>query len=148
MPGETDSEKATRPLGERTEIPGFKLVENACEDQSTGTRRLYLRHLYQGKADKYAARKFYREQMPRARWALVSDRNVKGEYTLRFEKGTESCTLHITDGEGRMSRNIRIQVIIVQEERGQSSSNARKKIWRNQCPTSNLHHLPAFYSLL
>lgn len=107
---------------------GFRMVEPACEDQSTGTRRLYLRHIYEGKApSKYSVRKFYREQMPRARWALVSDGNVKGVYTLRFEKGTESCRIQITGGEGRLGPNTRIQVIIAQEERGKSPPESENK---------------------
>jgi hypothetical protein len=106
---------------------GFGLSEDACEDQSTGTRRLYLRHIYEGEAhSKYAVRKFYREQMPRARWHLVSDGNVKGVYTLRFEKGTEACTIRITDTDkGLGAPNTRIQVIIVQEERGKAPSEVR-----------------------
>lgn len=104
---------------------GFTLVEDACEDQLTGTRRLYLRHLYEGKADKYRVRKFYREQMPRAQWALVSDGNVKGRYTLRFEKSSEACTVQIQDAEGSMGHKIHIQVIIMQEERGKPPSVAK-----------------------
>jgi hypothetical protein len=108
---------------------GFQLVEDACEDQSTGTRRLYLRHLYEGDAqNKYAVRRFYREQMPRARWHLVSDGNVKGVYTLRFEKGTEACTVRITDAEsGLGAARARIEVTIVQEERGQAPAEVRDK---------------------
>ncbi|UCG15781.1 MAG: hypothetical protein JSV19_10845 [Phycisphaerales bacterium] len=107
---------------------GFRMVESACEDQSTGTRRLYLRHLYEGRApSKYSVRKFYREQMPRARWALVSDGNVKGVYTLRFEKGTESCSVQITGGEGRFGAKTRIQAIIAQEERGKSPPESGTK---------------------
>jgi hypothetical protein len=103
---------------------GFTLVEDACEDQLTGTRRLYLRHLYEGEADKYRVRRFYREQMPRAQWALVSDGNVKGQYTMRFEKNSEACTVQIQDAGGRMGRKIHIQVIIMQEERGSPPSVA------------------------
>lgn len=105
---------------------GFRLVEEACEDQSTGTRRLYLRHIYEGSAsNRYAVRVFYREQMPRARWHLVSDGNVKGEYTLRFEKGSEACTIRITDAEGSIGANTRVQVIIAQEERGEAPPKVR-----------------------
>jgi hypothetical protein len=104
---------------------GFTLVEDACEDQLTGTRRLYLRHLYEGEADKYRVRKFYREQMPRAQWALVSDGNIKGQYTMRFEKNNEACTVQIQDAGGRIGHKIHIQVIIMQEERGSPPSVAK-----------------------
>lgn len=129
-PGDTVHLTAASMLYER-DIPipsGFRMVESACEDQSTGTRRLYLRHIYEGKApSKYSVRKFYREEMPRARWALVSDGNVKGVYTLRFEKGTESCRVQITGGEGRLGAKTRIQVIIAQEERGKSPPESGTK---------------------
>ena len=126
-PGESVRLAPATMLYER-DIPipsGFRMVESACEDQSTGTRRLYLRHIYEGKApSKYSVRKFYREQMPRARWALVSDGNVKGVYTLRFEKGSEACRVQITEGDGGLGAKTRIQVIIAQEERGKSPPEA------------------------
>ena len=86
-----------------TDIPrpsGFALVEDVSEDRSTGTSRLYLRHVYVGKADKYAVRNFYREQMPLCRWVKVSEGTVRGVCSLRFEKGSESCTLEISDTGG------------------------------------------------
>jgi hypothetical protein len=113
---------AATPYERDIPIPnGFRLVERACEDQSTGTRRLYLRHTYEGRAaDRYAVRTFYRDQMPRAQWTLVSDGNVKGSYTMRFEKGTEACTVLISDVPSRLGVNTRVQVIVTQEERGKS----------------------------
>ena len=103
-----------------TDIPvpaGFAFVESASEDRSTGTSRLYLRHLYAGAAHKLNVRNFYREQMPRTRWVKVSDGSVKGEYTMRFEKGNEACTVLIRDRKG-MSGGAEVQVIISQEQRG------------------------------
>jgi hypothetical protein len=113
---------AAAPYERDIPIPaGFRLAERACEDQSTGTRRLYLRHTYEGRAaDRYAVRTFYRDQMPRAQWTLVSDGNVKGSYTMRFEKSTEACTVLITDEAGRIGVNTRVQIIVTQEERGKS----------------------------
>jgi hypothetical protein len=107
---------------------GFEMVEDACEDQMTGTRRLYLRHTYEGRAsDKYLVRDFYEEQMPRARWSLVSNRNVKGTYALRFEKGSEACTITIRDANGSLSVNTQIEVVVVQEERGTSPGEPRMR---------------------
>ena len=62
---------SSRPYEPDVPIPvGFRLVDEASEDRSTGVSRLYLRHLYHGKADKHAVRGFYREQMPLARCLL------------------------------------------------------------------------------
>lgn len=109
---------SARPFESDIPVPvGFWLVEPASEDASTGTRRLYLRHTYEGRDQKIAVRAFYREQMPLCRWVKVSDGNVKGEYTLRYEKGGESCTVQIRDSEG-LSGGSRVQVIVSQEQRG------------------------------
>lgn len=97
---------------------GFKLVDPASEDRSTGVSRLYLRHLYTGQADKYAVRSFYREQMPLARWTMVSAGNVRGVCTLRFEKGNESCDIEIRDAGKGLGRHTEIQVLIAQQQRG------------------------------
>lgn len=99
---------------------GFKLVDEASEDRATGVSRLYLRHVYRGQADIHAVRNFYREQMPLARWIKVSDGNVAGRMTLRFEKGNESCTIDIHEVPGRVRKCTEIQVIVSQEQaRGQ-----------------------------
>ncbi|MBN1514709.1 MAG: hypothetical protein JXB13_22035 [Phycisphaerae bacterium] len=107
---------------------GFRMVEDACEDQLTGTRRLYLRHTYEGRSrDKLAVRSFYEEQMPRARWTLVSNRNVKGTFALRFEKGGEACTITIRDAGRSLSANTQIEAVVVQEERGTSPGEPRTR---------------------
>lgn len=108
-----------RPFEADLPVPaGFSMVESASEDRSTGISRLYLRHLYEGKADKHSVRNFYREQMPLARWIKVSDGNVKGNFSLRFEKGSESCTIEITDNNSAFKKLAQIQIIIAREERG------------------------------
>jgi hypothetical protein len=105
---------------------GFRFVEHASEDRATGTMRLYLRHSYQGDAHKLNVRNFYRDEMPLAQWVKVSDGNVKGEYTLRFEKGNESCTVLIRDAQGRGGGTL-VQVIISQEQRGATPPTTRSK---------------------
>ena len=115
-----------RPIEPDIPIPqGFRLVESAGEDRSTGTRRLYLRHDYRGRADKHRARDFYREQMPLSRWTLMSDGNVKGDIQMRFEKQTESCTITITDRPGLFG-GTRIQVIVAREDRDRVPPATRK----------------------
>jgi hypothetical protein len=63
-----------------------------------------------GSADPHAIRTFYREQMPLLGWDRVSDQQVKGRITLRFEKRNEVCTVEIEDA-GMVSRT-KIQVIV------------------------------------
>jgi hypothetical protein len=111
---------APRPYEPDVPIPsGFRIVDDATEDRSTGTMRLYLRHVYTGAADKYAVRNFYREQMPLARWSKVSDGNVRGLCTLRFVKGNESCVVEIGDASQFKTR---IQVLVSLEQRGNEVS--------------------------
>ena len=110
---------SSRPYEADVPIPvGFKLVDEASEDRSTGVARLYLRHLYRGRGDKHAVRNFYREQMPLARWVKVSDGNVQGKITMRFEKSNESCTIEIRESAGRVSTCTEVQVLVSQEQRG------------------------------
>lgn len=90
---------------------GFRLVESASEDWSSGEIR-YLRHRYCGRADKIAVRRFYREQMAVARWTAISDGQVHGRYTLRFERKRESCTLILDDSGQLLPGGVTIDVLI------------------------------------
>ncbi len=122
---------SSRPYEPDVPIPvGFKLVDEASEDRSTGVARLYMRHLYRGRADKHAVRGFYRDQMPLARWVRVSDGNVQGKITMRFEKGNESCTIGIQESDGRFSTWAEVQVLVSQEQRGSGDRNQARR--RNQ----------------
>jgi calcineurin-like phosphoesterase family protein len=115
-----------RPFEPDLPVPAnFALVEQASEDRSTGTRRLYLRHVYTGSADKYAVRNFYREQMPLARWTKVSDGNVQGFLTMRFEKNDESCSVTITGSAHAFSNKTKVQIVVAREEWGQKPPNTR-----------------------
>ncbi len=100
-------------------------MEQASEDRSTGSARLYLRHLYEGTGDKYAVRSFYREQMPLVRWTKVSDGNIKGNFTMRFEKGNESCTITISDARSFLGPRTQIQIVVAREERGNAPPTTR-----------------------
>ena len=90
---------------------GFRLVERSCEDWSSGPIR-YLRHRYRGRAEKAAVRRFYRQQMPLVRWKAISDGNVHGRYTMRFERRTESCTITIEDATLGLSSRVVVDVLI------------------------------------
>lgn len=72
----------------------FSLVDKMSEDHESGAQRT-ARHEYRGFANPEAVRAFYREQMPLMGWSRVSDRNVKGTISIRFEKRNEACTIQI-----------------------------------------------------
>ena len=90
---------------------GFALQEQSSEDFLAGSVR-YLRHRYAGPADKYAVRRFYRRQMPLVRWTPLSDSQVQGRYTMRFERSGESCTVRIEDKPGRARGQVLVEVVI------------------------------------
>ena len=94
--GEMERLKAREtPFLDDVPVPqGFKLVDKMTEDYESGGQRI-ARHEYRGFADRYRVRKFYKEQMPLMGWNLLSDQNVKGTITLRFENKYESCTATI-----------------------------------------------------
>jgi len=81
---------------------GFSLVDRNTEDYESGGRR-WARHCYRGRADQFAVRNFYREQMPLLGWNLISDQNVKGVMTIRFENPDEACTIQI-ERDGMFNR--------------------------------------------
>lgn len=90
---------------------GFRLADQASEDWSGGPVR-YVRHRYLGRADKYAVREFYRDQMPLVRWTATSDSNVNGRIMMRFRRKNESCTVTIEDDTSGFARRVAVQVMI------------------------------------
>jgi len=90
---------------------GFRLVNESSEDWSSGSTR-YLRHRYRGRADKWAVRTFYREQMPLVRWTPISDGNVQGRITMRFQREQETCTIIIEAGRRGVWRHAVVEVLI------------------------------------
>jgi hypothetical protein len=95
---------------------GFKPVEDRSSDQSSGSIR-NVWHEYRGRSDRAALRNFYREQMASYRWVLVSDQNIKGEVTLRYEKGDEECVVMIRPVWNILDQTL-IRVTITRLERG------------------------------
>ena len=118
LPGCGDSKEGVARLSPRgvpfldgVAVPaGFKLVDKMTQDYESGGQRM-ARHEYRGHADPHAIRNFYREQMPLLGWNRVSDQNVKGTITIRFEKQDESCTVQI-QSTGAFNRSS-IQVIVM-----------------------------------
>ncbi len=102
-------EPAPRPYESDIPVPaGFALADQSSEDWQSGPLR-YIRHEYRGRADKYAVRQFYRDYMPRVRWALVSDSSAAGRYSMTFLRGTESCAVLI-EGTGRGMVRVEVRI--------------------------------------
>jgi len=101
----------------------FKLVEKSTDDYSSGGVRV-VRHDYEGRADRTALRNFYQEQMPTFRWVRISDQNVRGEQTMRFEKGNEACTITIRPKSSDWFDLTLIRVTILPFDRSGRSADA------------------------
>jgi hypothetical protein len=116
-----------RPIPYISDVPvptGFKLVDKMTDDYVSGGVRV-VRHEYEGRADRAALRNFYQEQMPTYRWARISDQNIKGEITLRFEKANESCTVVIRPTNSDWFDQSSIRVTIVPFDRSGREPPAR-----------------------
>lgn len=115
-----------RPYYADVPVPmGFKFLAEASEDSMTGRRRLYARHVYEGRADLFSVLNFYKDRMPQYNWQMVNAVNVKGVHTLQFEKGQESCSMEIRNAKSKWGGSkVRVQMIIMQEERGTASNRA------------------------
>ena len=97
---------------------GFHILEDESEDASTGRRRIYLRHVYVGSGETFTVRNFYRDRMPQYKWQMVNAVYVAGTHTMVFQKGQESCTVAISRSKSGWSSGVRVQIIIMPEERG------------------------------
>ena len=116
-----------RPYESDIPLPtGFRLVDRSSEDWSGGRLR-YLRHRYVGRADKYAVRRFYREQMPLVRWTPKGDGNVNGHVTLWFSRDAESCSITIEDDRTSFSRRVAVEVIITPSAQDKGSTRTSVK---------------------
>ncbi len=116
-----------KPVPYISDVPvpnGFRLVEKATDDYISGGVRV-VRHDYEGRADRAALRTFYQEQMPSFRWTRISDQNIKGEITMRFEKGTESCTVVVRPTSSDWLDQTTVRVTIVPFDRNGREPPAR-----------------------
>lgn len=111
------------PYLEGVAVPsGFSMVDRNTEDYSSGAGR-WARHEYVGWADPEAVRQFYREQMPLQGWNRVTDHNIKGTITLRFERRNEACDIVISP-TGFLNRT-KIQAVIMPFSRSASDGPRR-----------------------
>lgn len=110
--------KQRAPVSDLPVPVGFRILEDESEDAYTGRRRLYLRHVYVGSGEPFAVRNFYRDRMPQYKWQLVNTVHFGGTHTMVFQKGQESCTVAISRSKSAWSSGIRVQIVIMPEERG------------------------------
>ena len=110
--------KQQSPISDLPVPMGFRILEDESEDAYTGRRRLYVRHVYAGSGEPFAVRNFYRDRMPQYKWQLVNAVHVSGTHSMVFQKGQESCTVTISRSKSGWSSGIRVQIIIMPEERG------------------------------
>lgn len=75
---------------------GFSLDEGKSRNFAAAGAR-YVDHVYKGGSDRFSVARFYKEQMPVCRWALVTDMFVQGSLILDFEKETERCRVTIQE---------------------------------------------------
>ena len=111
------------PYLEGVAVPAnFKLIDRNTEDYESGGRR-WARHEYVGSADKEMLRGFYKEQMPLLGWNRVTDHNVQGTITMRFEKPNEVCDIVITSGG--MFKRVKVRAIVMPFQRPSTPSPRR-----------------------
>ena len=90
---------------------GFKLAESISRDfESAGVR--FVDHTYVGRDDKFEVERFYSEQMPQHGWVFQSKRMVRGDITLRYDKGQESAEVRIADASGLTTNRTSVQITI------------------------------------
>jgi hypothetical protein len=74
---------------------GFKMNESISRNyESAGAR--FIDHTYEGQADKFDVERFYRQQMPLKGWTMRGSQMVRGDFLMRFEKGSELCEVGIS----------------------------------------------------
>ncbi len=110
--------KQRSPISDLPVPMGFRILEDESEDAYTGRRRLYVRHVYEGSGEPFAVRNFYRDRMPQYKWQLVNTVHFAGTHSMVFQKGQESCTVAISRSKSRWGSGVRVQIIIMPEERG------------------------------
>lgn len=81
----------------------FELVDQKANSVPQAGFRM-IEHSYFGYAEPTIVHLFYREEMPKCGWHLLSDQNVQGTYRLAFRKGKEAAVVIVT----RQRRDLRV----------------------------------------
>ncbi|MHC4295178.1 MAG: hypothetical protein ACYSTL_06295 [Planctomycetota bacterium] len=88
---------------------GFGLDEGKSRDYAFSGGR-FVDHVYKGKGDKFAVKRFYERQMPINRWVLSTEMFIRGDISMDFEKETERCRIVVTGGGSFQSTYIEVQL--------------------------------------
>lgn len=73
----------------------FELVDQKASAVPRAGFRM-IEHSYFGYAEPAIVHVFYRDEMPKYGWQLLSDQNVQGTYRLAFRKGEETAVVIVT----------------------------------------------------
>lgn len=101
--------KSSAPIADLPVPLGFSLDENNSRDYALAGARL-VDHVYRGRPNKLAVKRFYERQMPVNRWTLTTSMFVRGDVMLDFEKETERCRILVNEGNLFYPTYIRIQL--------------------------------------
>ena len=110
--------KRRPPVSNLPVLRGFRIVKDESEDAGAGRRRPYLCRVSTGFEAPSAVRNSYRDRRPQHRRQCVNSVHVAGTHSMVFQKGEESCTVAISLFKFGWNSGIRVQMIIMPEERG------------------------------
>lgn len=89
----------------------FELVDTMSRsDRRPGFRR--IEHSYFGIVEPITAYAFYRDEMPKCGWRLLSDQNAQGIYYLSFQKGQEAAVVVVKRERRGLQRGTLVSVSV------------------------------------
>ncbi len=110
--------KRRPPVSNLPVLRGFRIVKDESEDAGAGRRRPYLCRVYAGFEEPSAVRNSCRDRKPQYPWQWVNSVPGAGTHSMVFQKSQESCTVAISLFRFGWNSGIRVQMIIMPEERG------------------------------
>lgn len=95
--------KALPPVKDVPVPIGFE-IDDKRSRSFVGTGVRWVDHVYVGKADRFAVRRFYEKHMTARRWKLMATRFVQGRIRMEYEKPVpgyvEGCSIDIDTTDG------------------------------------------------
>jgi hypothetical protein len=89
----------------------FELVDTMSRSYKRGGFRM-IEHSYFGDAEPITVYAFYRDEMPRSGWRLLSDQNVQGAYHLSFHKGQETAVIVVTRRRRELRTGALVSIVV------------------------------------
>lgn len=87
---------------------GFVGVPSRSEARVEGQVR-HVRHVYQGRSTTGEVVNFYRQHLPRHRWAALGrEQDVDGTIVMRYTKGPEALRVRVAERHGVITTFVRI----------------------------------------